>query len=447
MRKGILIGLAAGTIAIAAAAAPPIIGTITQQEFAHVRDRATAASPFVHEWKMTAFDQGYLGATATSELTVGHPDTNERLTIVLDHRIRHAPTVGIDLARIDTEPRIPEGRMRETVRALYDDDRKPLRMNTRIDWFGTRTINMQSPATDGVREIDGGRIDWRGLDATATVGRGDRDLAYRIDMPGLHLQPGDGELTGLRIDAIQASGDYEATAFEHVWSGGASGGIERVELETPNGGGFVLADLRFSDEARLRDELFGFALKASAAALETPEYELSRLRLNLSGERIAPAFLQAVQQTRTNSDEPIDTDEVMARLRAAPWGEIAAHEPEIRLDTFEAHTADGRLEVSAQAGLAAPGEGQQQVRMNDLMSLAQGNINAVAPEPMVIDAVARSIEMRGDADPATAKRNATNTLRTLAAQGLLVLENGQIEASASYDRGAIEINGRSLFGG
>jgi uncharacterized protein YdgA (DUF945 family) len=85
--------------------------------------------------------------------------------------------------------------------------------------------------------------------------------------------------------------------------------------------------------------------------------------------------------------------------------------------------------------------------MNDLMGLAQGEINAVAPEPMVIDAVARSIEMRSDTDPATAKRNATNTLRTLAAQGLLNLENGQIEASASYDRGAIRINGRSLFGG
>lgn len=447
MRKGILIGIAAGAVAIGAAAAPPIIGTITQQEFGHVRDRVTAASPFVHEWEMTTLDQGYLGATATSELTVGHPDTDESLTIVLDHRIRHAPTVGTDLARIETEPRIPEGEVQETIRALYGDDRKPLHVNTRIDFLGTRTINMHSPATDGMREVDGGRVEWGGLDASVTVGRGDRDLAYRVDIPGLQLQPGDGELTGLRIGSVEASGRYEATAFEHVWSGGASGGIERIELETPNDGAFVLADLRFSDEARLRDDLFGFALKASAAALETPDYQFSRLRLDLSGERIAPEFLQAVQQTRTNGDDPVDTDEVMARLQAAPWGEIAAHEPLIRLAGFEAHTTDGRLEISGQAGLADPGDGQQGIGINELMGLAQGEINAVAPEPMVIDAVARSIEMRSETDPATAKRNATNTLRTLAAQGLLVLENGQIEASASYDRGAIKINGRSLFGG
>ncbi len=447
MRKGLLIGIAASTIAVGAAAAPPIIGTITQQEFAHVRDRVTAASSFVHKWTVTAFDQGYLGATATSELTVGHPDTDERLTIVLDHRIRHAPTVGTDLAHIDTEPRIPEGEIRDTVRALYDDDRTPLRMNTRIDWLGTRTITLRSPATDGMREVDGGRIDWRGLEATVTVGRSDRDIVYRVDMPGLHLQPGDGELTGLRIDSVQASGNYEATAFENVWSGGASGGIERIEIETPNDGAFVLADLRFSDEARLRDDLFGFAIEASAAALETPDYAFSRLRLNLSGERIAPEFLQAVQQRRTDRDEPIDTDEAMARLRAAPWGEIAAHEPLIRLDSFAAHTADGRLEISAHAGLADPGDGQQGIGMNDLMNLAQGEISAIAPERMVIDAVARSIAMRSDTDPAAAERNATNTLRTLAAQGLLNLDNGQIEASASYDRGAIKINGQPLFGG
>lgn len=447
MRKGILIGIAAGTVAIGAAAAPPIIGTITQQEFAHVRDRATAASPFVHAWEMTSFDQGYLGATATSELTVGHPDTDERLTIVLDHRIRHAPTVGTDLARIDTEPRIPEGEIKETIRALYGDDRKPLRVNTRIDFLGTRTINMHSPATDGTREIDGGQVSWGGLDASVTVDRGDQGLAYQLDMPGLHLQSDDGGVTGLRIDAVKASGRYEATAFEHVWSGGASGAIERIELETPNEGGLVLADLRFSDEAGLRDGLFGFALKVSAAALESPDYQFSRLRLNLSGERIDPAFLQAIQQTRTDGDEPIDTDEVMTRLRAAPWAGIAAHEPEIRLDTFEAHTTDGRLEISAQAGLADPGDAQQGIGMNDLMGLAQGEINAVAPERMVIDAVAQSIEMRSDTDPATAERNATNTLRTLAAQGLLTLDDGQIEASASYDRGAIKINGRSLFGG
>ncbi|GEM_PF-3011328 len=447
MRKGILIGIVAGAAAIGAAAAPPIIGTITQQEFGHVRDQVTSASPFVQGWEMTAFDQGYLSATATSELTLAPPDSDERLIITLDHRIHHAPSVGTDLAHIDTEPRIPEGEIRESVRALYGDDRKPLRVDTRIDFLGTRTIHMRSPATDGVREIDGSRVEWRGLDATVTVGRGDRDLAYRIDMPGLHLQPVDGEPMGLRIDAVEASGRYEATAFEHVWSGGASGGIERIEIATEEDGRLVLTDLRFSDEARLRDDLFGFAFKASAAALETPEYQLSRLRLNLSGEQIAPGLLQAIQQTGANGDEPIDTDEVMNRLRAAPWAEIAAHEPLIRLDEFEAYTADGRLEIAAETGLTDPGEGQRGIGMNDLLGLARGEISAVAPEPMVIDAVARSIELRADTDPATAKRNATNTLRTLAAQGLLNLENGQIEAGASYDRGAIKINGRSLFGG
>jgi uncharacterized protein YdgA (DUF945 family) len=85
--------------------------------------------------------------------------------------------------------------------------------------------------------------------------------------------------------------------------------------------------------------------------------------------------------------------------------------------------------------------------MNDLMGLAQGEIDASAPERMVIDAVARSIAMRGDTDPATAERNANNTLLTLAAQGLLTIEDGQIESSARYDRGAISINGNPLFGG
>jgi uncharacterized protein YdgA (DUF945 family) len=447
MRKGLLIGIVTGTIAIAAAAAPPIIGTITEREFANVRDRVTTASPFVHAWRVTTYDQGYLRASATSELTLGHPDSNERMTIVLDHDIRHAPNAGTDLAHVETVPRLSEGEFRNTVRALYDDGRAPLQVDTRIDWLGHRTIHAHSPPTDGMREIDGGRVDWRGLDATIDVGRGERDLAYRIDMPGLRLRPAADPAAAIRIEGVQAHGRYAATAFEHVWSGGASGRIERIELGAPDGDGFVLADLRFSDEARLRDDLFGFGLKASAAALETPDYTFSRLRLNLGGERIAPEFLRTLQQPRGDGDAPVDTDAMMDRLRAAPWGDIAAREPEMRLDTFEAHTENGRLEITARAGLAAPAEDQQGIGLSDLMALVQGEINAVAPEGMVVDAVARSIAMRGDTDRATAERNANNTLLTLAAQGLLTIEDGQVEASASYDRGAIRINGRSLFGG
>lgn len=449
MHKGTMIGITAGTIALGAAAiaAPSIIGKFTKQEFGNIRDRITAASPLVHAWTITAFDQGYFGATATSELTIGLPDTDTNLTIVLDHRIRHAPTAGTDLAHIDTEPRIPEGRPRKTVRTLYGDERKPLQVDTRIDWLGNRTINIHSPATDGMREIDAGKVDWRGFDATVAVGRAERDLTYRIDMPGLRLQLADDELATLRIDQIEASGSYEATAFEHIWSGGASGGIGRIEVVTPDGGAMMLADLRFSDEARLREDLFGFALKVSAAAFESPDYQFSRLRLNLSGERIAPELLQSMEQALTEGDEPVDADDVITGLRSAPWGRIAAQKPTIRLDTFEAHTGDGRLQVSAQAGLAAPGEGQEGIGMNDLLGLAQGEFNAIAPERMVLDAVTQSIAMRGDMDPAAAERSATNTLRTLAAQGLLTLENGEVEASASYDRGAIRINGQPLFGG
>jgi uncharacterized protein YdgA (DUF945 family) len=446
MRKGILIGITAATIGVGAAAAPPVIGTITQNEFANVRERVTAASPFVHSWDVTAFDQGYLGATATSELTVGYPDSDERVTIVLDHRVRHAPNAGTDLAHIQTRPRIPEGDPRRMVRALYGDEREPLQIETRIDFLANQTVTMHSPATNGMREIDGGRVDWRGLDATATIGRGERDFTYRVDMPGLRLEPGDGELSALAIDAVEASGSYEATAHENVWTGGASGRIERIEIQSPDGD-IALADLRFSDDARLSDDLFGFALEASAAALDTPDYDLTELRLNISGERIAPAFLQTLQHARADNDERIDGDEVMARLRAAPWDDIAAHEPLIRLDTFEAKTGNGRIAISARAGLASPGDGQQGIGMNDLMGLAQGEIDASAPERMVIDAVARSIAMRGDTDPATAERNANNTLLTLAAQGLLTIEDGQIESSAHYDRGAISINGNPLFGG
>lgn len=447
MRKGILIGIMAAAIAVGAAAAPPIVGTITQSEFAHVRDRVTAASPFVDSWTVRAFDQGYLSATATSELTVSHPDAEERTTIVLDHRIRHAPTVGTDLARIHTEPRIPDGDPRAFFRALYNDERAPLTSDTRIDLFGTRTITMHSPATDGMRAVDGTRIDWRGLDATVTIGRGERELAYRIDMPGLRLQPRDSELVDLQLDAVNASGAYEATAFDHVWTGGASGNIGRFQLQLANEQALTLTDLRFADSARLNNGLFGFSLETTAETLETPDYTLSALQLNVRGERIAPALLQALQQARGNDDGTIDGDEVMARLQTAPWGEIAAGEPLVRLESFEAQTQDGSVTISARAGLTDPANGQQRIAMDELMSLAQGEISAVVPERMAIDAVARSIAMNSDTDPATAERNATNTLRTLAAQGLLTIDNGTIEASAGYDRGAITINGRSLFGG
>jgi len=446
MRKGILIGIAAATIGAGAAAAPPVIGTITQNEFANVRERVTAASPFVHSWDVTTFDQGYLGATATSELTVGHPDSDERVTIVLDHQMQHAPNAGTDLAHIQTRPRIPEGDPRRMIRALYGDGREPLQIETRIDFLANQTITMHSPATDGMREIDGVRVDWRGLEATATIGRGERDFTYRVDMPGLRLEPNEGELSALAIDGVEASGSYAATAYDNVWTGGASGRVERIAIQSPDAD-IALADLRFSDDARVSDDLFGFALKTSAAALDTPDYDLTELRLNISGERIAPALLQVLQQARTNGDEPIDGDEVMARLRAAPWGEIAAHEPVIRLDTFEAKTGNDRIAISAQAGLTDPGDAQQGIGMNDLLGLAQGEIDAAAPERMVIDAVARSIAMRSDTDAATAERNANNTLLTLAAQGLLTIEDGQIETSARYDRGAISINGNPLFGG
>ena len=451
MRKGLLIGVAAIVLA-ALLGAPPVLGWATEQEFERIRERARSEIPFVQAWSVTEYEGGYLGADARSEIIVGDPSGESRTTIVLDHRFDYAPGTGGSLVQSVTTPRIDSGPLRQIVERLFGADRTPLTLRFDVDLTGKREITVQSPAVDGARDLPLARVQWQGLNAQLEVGRSEEWLAYEASMPGARVQPRVGEVSELRLESLTASGRYEASRFEGVWTGGASGQIGHILAKSPQAGDLELVDFAFSDNAKLEGDLFGFDVTTSAKQFSAPAYELNKVEMQLMGERIAPALMRAMQAGAERMGAQGDAASASGgsawnAMRDVPWGEIAANEPEIRLERFAAQTPDGAVQISARVGLRAPDNEQQKIGPRDLTRFAHGQVNASAPEPVVIDALARSIALRGDNDPGAARSSARSTIQQLTAQGMLTVEDGQIRSSASYDQGMIRINGQSLFGG
>lgn len=437
------------TAAGGAAAAPLVTGNMAEQRMqAFAENPVLLQSPNV-EWAVTSYESSYLGATATSELTLRDPERGESVTVVLDHDIKHALAAGDALLRIRTTPRIPEGRPQEVARELFGE-RAPLTVDYRLRMDGVSVARVQSPSTDGTRELDYGAVDWKGLDGEVTANAaGDGD--YRLEAPGLRFEPASGQVESASMGALDMQGTFESTDLEDIWVGAGTAKLAFMRVEGGADGDMALNGLELSEDVSLRQGRVEIRLDGRIAQIVVPEREVNDVRMSLDAKRLAPELLQALQtisretaMAESQAQQQRVTRQILGRV---PWGEVARAEPEVALQ-LEGEAGRGPVSATARVGVSAPSQEQAaQLRMVDLSRRGNAEIRLRAPEPVVVDLFAQRAQMGdGERSDAAARSAARQQVQALQAQGWIQAEGDTLSASASYDRGQIRVNGRGLFG-
>ncbi len=444
--------IGAGMLVVAAggaAAAPLVTGSMAEQRMHAFADHPVLLQSPNADWKVTSYESSYLGATATSELTLRHPERDRAVTLVLEHEIQHALAAGDALLRIHTTPRIPEGRPQEVARALFDD-RSPLTVDYHLRMDGTSVARMHSPSTDGQRELEFGSVDWKGLDGEVTASAAG-DGEYRLAAPGLRFEPGSGEIESASLGAVRVQGTVESTDFDGVWVGAGTATLDSLRVESDAEGGFALHGLELSEDASLRQGRVELRVDGRVAQVELPDREINDFRMTLDANRLAPELLQAMQ-TISRDTAAAESDAQRQRivrqvLGRVAWGEVAQAEPVLSLQ-LQGDAGQGSISASGKVGLNAPPEQQTaQLRLPDLPAHGHAELSLRAPEPVVIASFAQRARMNDpELSDAEARRSARAQVQALREQGWIQADAQELFATAAYDRGQIRINGRGLFG-
>ncbi|MEX1081707.1 MAG: DUF945 family protein [Halofilum sp. (in: g-proteobacteria)] len=440
----ILVAAAGGAVA-----APLVTGNMAEQRMhAFAQNPVLLQSPNL-KWVVTRYESDYLGATAVSELTFRHPELEESFTLVLDHDIDHALAAGNSLLRIRTTPRIPEGRAQQVAQRLFDE-RSPLTVDYRMRLDGTSVAQIQSPPTDGMRELDYGAVEWKGLNGEVSVTPGG-DGEYRLQVPGLRFEPNSGEIESMAVGAIRGQGNFATTEFDGIWTGAGTSSIASMRMGGAPEGDLSIDGIEFSQETSLQQGLVATRLDGRIARAVAPENEITDVRMKFSANRLAPELLQALQ---TFSSESAAAESEAQRQRIArqvigrvPWGEVARGEPLITLD-LQGSAGQGAVSASGKLGLNAPAPEQAaQMQMFDLAGFAHAEVSLRAPEAVVVDAFAQRAQAEAsDLSDAEARSSARDQVRGLQSQGWIQADGNELFATAGYDRGQIRINGRGLLG-
>jgi uncharacterized protein YdgA (DUF945 family) len=434
-----------------AAAAPMITGGIAEERVRTIVGHPRVVQSEYIEWALTDYQQGYLTSQATSEMTFFHPEEDKSFTLVLDHQINHALAAGQSLLSVRTVPRIPQGRPQEIARELFGD-REPLVVDYRMRFDGTSVADVTSPSTDGMRELESGAFEWKGLEGRITVSASGGSADYDFTAPGLRVEPNSGDLESASLGSVRMEGAFEESRFDDIWVGAGSFVIDHARASSAEEGDVSINGIELSEEVSLKQDLVEVRLDGRIAEIAGPDNQLRNARLVLSLDRVVPELVQAMQTLSRESAQAGSEEERQRIMRQVigrvPWDKVAAAEPVFAIETLEADAGEGPIKASGKAGLhAPPQEMQGQVGIGTLPRFAYAELNLRAPQPVVVDAIAQTKTTGTDAvSEEEALRQVQQQLAMLLQQGWIQSGEGDYFASASYDRGTIRINGNSLFG-
>lgn len=443
MRKRYLVGgLVVAVVAGALAVMPVVAGRLTESRFrASIEDSPLPLPPHV-DLALLEYERGYLGATATSKLTY-EPPGGSTFSVVLRHKIRHAPVAGMALARVHTVVRVPPGKPRRLVRRLFGD-RPPLTLDYELGVFGTERVRIHSPATEGRVPLAGGWIEWRGLEGVMTFANG--EMLYEIHAPGLTLQPPPGgKVAILAIHGMRLEGEQRATRFEGIWTGSWSFSVDRAAIRGVSERKIVLADFKSQQSVSLTEGLLGFATRFSLARIEMPARVVTDLGMHWAGKRIPPELIQALQKVGYSSNGRGD-GRPFSVLQQIAWGRLAASRPVIALKRAEAHVDSGTIVLSGRIGLRPPGERQDSLSLSDLRGLAYAGATLSVPRDLVVRGLSRFLRQLGGLERVQARRAARRRLQGMRRRGLIRIRSGAIRVSVAYRGGIVKVNGERLLG-
>jgi uncharacterized protein YdgA (DUF945 family) len=265
------------------------------------------------------------------------------------NEILHGPvlwTSGFGIARVNTRIAVPETVRRSILETFGTDE--PLRISTRIGFFGGRKTTFVGDARKVTLENGGGEISWEDLrvdvsyssdldtfdvngdwprvefrDAAGTSGGVIEDLTIDGESERVEgdLYDGDVELRIGKVATTQASGGYEAEDVYYVADSSLDGDFMSVKFGFGTG------------------EITGSSLSLFGSKVDEMHYDFTARRLHT---RTLARLMTAIKESYTKPpvvtfDPKVETPEP---IKARTF-ELFQHDPEMSIDRLGLTTPDG----------------------------------------------------------------------------------------------------------
>jgi uncharacterized protein YdgA (DUF945 family) len=265
------------------------------------------------------------------------------------NEILHGPvlwTSGLGLARVNTRIVVPE-KVRQALISTFGTD-EPLRVSTRLGFFGGRKTTFAADARKVVLENGAGEISWEDLRV---------DVTYSSDLDKLRITGGWPRLEfhdtakTMRFVAGKMTIDGEADRIEgDLYDGDLEMRIGKVEIQEASGG-YVAEDAYYLVDTSLDGDFmsvsFGFgtgdvagkSLGNFGATIEEMHYDFSVRRLHT---KTLARLMTAIKESYTQKP-PAGVSAEIAALEPikAQTFELFKHDPELIIDRVGLSTPDG----------------------------------------------------------------------------------------------------------
>ncbi len=435
-------------LALLLVAAPWGIGKIAGQNVDRGLDRLVAEAPWLSiverrytpGWFRSSQDVTFEvlgpwfrqppGGVETDE-PQGPPSQPPSFTV--RNEILHGPVLwfsGLGLARVNSRLDLPPDWRQRLIESIGTDE--PLRVSTRIGFFGGRTTTFT--AEKRTIEIEGGKTELSWDDFEASVSYTDDFDSFELDArwPRVASQGSDG--AGGRIEGLFADGTSEriegdlydtdfAAGFaklKFVDAAGKSVDMEDGEyrLTTDRDGDFLSLAARIGSGA-----MKGESVQVFGGAVESVHYDFTARRLH------APTLAKILRLMKESYTKPPPPGIIAETANSVPIKaqvmELFKHDPELAID---------RISIATRAGEATI-KGVMRARQVREEDLAAGGLGLLAR-------LEADLKLEAPVKFLDAIQGATPWAEQLVATGLLERAGDRFVSRLEYGNGEFKINGK-----
>ena len=350
MKKiGIALGVLLGLLVVAAGALPWYLGVQAEERLrAATAERNAAGSPFAVT--LVQYRRGWLDSTALHRISL---KADPSVHFDIQHDIEQLPDPSGNLVRIRSTPRWPE--QVQAAADYYFAKQPALTVETVVDYERNVAVRISSPAfSRPLLTQPNVKLTWGGAQGAMHF-TGDSKMKLELSMPQLAFA-GDGATADLTRASLH--GEWTTAGSQLDWQGETRIAVEKVALESPNGGG-VLKGIETTMLQRNQGQtiLVGYAVKvkegvATGVGIEQQGFTDAVLELEL--DRLDKKALSKYFDDLTNAEQTGVSQQARTQLAAQLWlglmSDLLKASPEMRVKQLGMKTANGTLNGSAVLG-------------------------------------------------------------------------------------------------
>lgn len=349
------------------------------------------------------------------------------------NEILHGPvlwTAGFGLARVNTRIAVPDAVRQSMVRTFGTDE--PLRISTRIGFFGGRRTTFAGDARKVVLENGGGEISWEDLRVDVSYSSDLDSFDIEGDWPRMEFHDAAGTNGGV-IEDVTIDGESERIEGD-LYDGDIELRIGQVAIQEPSGG-YDAEDVYYVADSSLdgdfmsvsfgfgTGEITGSSLKLFGSKVDEMHYDFAVRRLHT---KTLARLTTAIRESYTKPPVAGVSAEIAALepIKAQALA-LFEHDPELIIDRLGLKTPEG--EAYFKGVIRFKGVTEEDLAIGGL-----GLIGKVEAE----------IEFAGHRKVVEKFPGGATSVGEMIDNGYVVREGDKLVSKIEFRRGALSINGK-----